>query len=113
MMNTYEKDGYLVVRQAIPPADLEPFRACISRQIGVHAQKLFDEGKIDRLYEDLPFGQRLAALHVNNELRLRSWDAPVFCTKHSESLKALAPDAFALTPLWSRLAHNVPGTQRV
>ena len=32
---------------------------------------------IDDLYEDLPFGHRLAALHADNELRLRSWNQPV------------------------------------
>ena len=76
-MNTYQQDGYQLIRQAIPPVDLEPFRACISEQVGVHAQMLLDEGKVDALYEDLPFGQRLAALHAHNALRLRSWDTPV------------------------------------
>ena len=77
-MNTYQEMGYQLIRQAIPPSDLEPFRACISKQVGIHARALLEEGKISELYEDLPFGRRLAALHANNELRLRSWDAPVF-----------------------------------
>ena len=46
-------------------------------QIGIDAQKLMEAGDIDELYEDLPFGHRLAALHVDNELRLRSWNQPV------------------------------------
>ena len=75
MTDTYKRDGYLLVRQAIPPADLEPFRARLQRQVGAYAQEMFDRGKIDRLHEELPFGQRLAALHRANELRLRSWDA--------------------------------------
>jgi hypothetical protein len=70
-MNTYERDGYQLIRQAIPPTDLRPFRQCIQTQIGIHAQA------IDDLYEDLPFGHRLAALHADNELRLRSWNQPV------------------------------------
>ena len=78
MTDAYKQDGYLLVREAIPPADLEPMRACIGRQVGVYAQKMLNEGKIDSLYADLPFGQRLAALHSENELRLRTWDAPVF-----------------------------------
>ncbi len=77
MTNVYEQEGYLLVRQAIPPVDLEPLRACIRRQVGAHAQELFARGAVDRLYADLPFGQRLAALHAKHELRLRSWDAPV------------------------------------
>ncbi|MEM7133553.1 MAG: phytanoyl-CoA dioxygenase family protein [Chloroflexota bacterium] len=76
-MTNYIQDGYQLIRQAIPSADLEPFQRCIQKQVGIHAQTLMDEGKADSLYEDLPFGQRLAALHANNELRLRSWNEPV------------------------------------
>ena len=76
-MNTYERDGYQLIRQAIPPTDLQPFRQCIQTQVGIHAQQLMEVGDIDGLYEDLPFGHRLAALHVDNELRLRSWNQPV------------------------------------
>ncbi len=78
MASTYERDGYQLIPQAIPEADLQPLRDCIDRQVGIHAQTLLDEGKIDDLYEDLPFGQRLAALHANNELRLRQWNEPFF-----------------------------------
>ena len=78
MTDTYKQDGYLHVRQAIPPADLESFRACIQRQVGSYAQDMFEQGKLDRLYQELPFGQRLAALHREHEIRLRNWDAPVF-----------------------------------
>jgi phytanoyl-CoA hydroxylase len=77
VMNTYQQYGYQLIRQAIPPADLESFRTCIREQVGIHAQTLLEEGKVSELYEDLPFGHRLAALHANNELRLRSWDASV------------------------------------
>jgi len=77
-MDSYEQDGYVLIRRAIPTSDLEPLRDCIRRQVGIHAQAIFDEGKIDALYDGLPFGRRLAALHAGNELRLRSWDAPVF-----------------------------------
>ena len=78
MTDTYQRDGYLLVRQAIPAADLEPLSTCIQRQVGIYARQLFDQGKIDSLYETLPFGQRLAAVHRQNEIRLRNWDAPVF-----------------------------------
>ncbi len=46
--------------------------------MGILAQALLDEGKIDDLFEHLPFGQRLAALHANFELRLRQWNKPFF-----------------------------------
>ena len=78
MTDTYKKDGYLHVREAIPPADLEPLRACIQREVGNYANEMLGMGKINSPYENLPFGQRLAALHRENEIRLRSWNAPVF-----------------------------------
>ena len=85
-MNTYERDGYQLIRQAIPPTDFQSFRQCIQTQVGIHAQQLMEAGNIDELYEDLPFGHRLAALHADNELRLRSWNQPV-----------LGPELHALT----------------
>ena len=78
MTDTYKKNGYLHVREAIPPADLEPLRACIQREVGNYANEMLGMGKINSPYENLPFGQRLAALHRENEIRLRSWNAPVF-----------------------------------
>ena len=77
-MGGYEKDGYEVVRQAIPPADLGPFRACIAEQVGVHAAELLNEGKISDPYEDAPFGRRLAALHSTEEFPARPWNNAVF-----------------------------------
>lgn len=97
MASTYEKDGYQLIPRAIPQTELEPFRHCISEQIGHHAQALLAEGKVNALYEDLPFGHRLAALHANNELRLRQWDSPAFGPElhalihHSGIADALVP----------------------
>ena len=76
MTDNYQRDGFLLVRQAIPPADLEPLRACIHRQVGIYANEMFDNGKIKDPFPNLPFGQRLAALHRENEIRLRSWNQP-------------------------------------
>ena len=85
MTGNYQRDGFLLVRQAIPPADLEPLRACIHRQVGIYANEMFSDGKIKDPFDDLPFGQRLAALHRENEIRLRSWNQP-----------ALGPELHAL-----------------
>ena len=60
-MNTYERDGYQLIRPAIPPTDLQPFRQCIQTQVGSHAQKLMEAGNIGGLHEDLPFAHRLAS----------------------------------------------------
>lgn len=102
-MNTYEQQGYQLIRRAIPPEDLAPLCACIEKQVGIHAQLLFDEGKTDALYEDLPFGQRLAALHANHELRLRQWDAPVF----GPELHALIHHSGIADALESHLGPNI------
>ena len=45
MTDNYQRDGFLLVRQAIPPADLEPLRACIHRQVGIYANEMFNDGK--------------------------------------------------------------------
>ena len=78
MQTVYDRDGFEVVRGVIPVGDLEPLRDRISDQVGLHAKQLLDEGKVDDLFEDLPFGKRLAALHAKNELPLRQWNEPFF-----------------------------------
>ena len=84
-IDIYQRDGYLIQRQAVPASDLEPLRGCIARQVDVYAREMFALGKVDRVYAELPFGQRLAALHKRNEIRLRSWNGP-----------ALGPELHAL-----------------
>lgn len=75
MDSSYDRDGFQHVRQAIPPDDLQPFIDSLRRQVDIYAGQLLEQGKIADTYAGLPFGQRLAALHRHNELRLRSWDA--------------------------------------
>ena len=97
MQTVYDRDGFEVVRGVIPVGDLEPLRDRISDQVGLHAQQLLDEGKVDDLFEDLPFGKRLAALHAKNELPLRQWNEPFFgpelhaLINHSGIAEALEP----------------------
>ena len=78
MSGVYGRDGCELVRGVIPVGDLEPLRDRISDQVGLHARQLLDEGKVDDLFEGLPFGKRLAALHAKNELPLRQWNEPFF-----------------------------------
>ncbi len=85
MKDSYQQNGYLHVPQAIPPTDLDPLRAYIHSQVGKYAADMFSDGKIKNPFDDLPFGQRLAALHRENEIRLRSWNQP-----------ALGPELHAL-----------------
>ena len=97
MASSYVRDGYQLIERAIPQADLQPLRDSISEQVGVHAQTLLDEGKVDRLYEELPFGRRLAALHADFELLKRSWSLPAFdpqlydLIRHPAIVAALEP----------------------
>ena len=97
MKDAYQQNGYLLVRQAIPPDDLEPLCACIHRQVGIYATEMFNDGKIKNPFDELPFGQRLAALHSENEIRLRSWNQPAFgpelhaLIQHPGILAALEP----------------------
>lgn len=73
LMDDYTQDGYLLVRNALSPADLEPMRTLIARKIDAHARQLFHDGHIPSAFDDEPFGRRLVRLYENSELRLRSW----------------------------------------
>ncbi len=70
----FERDGCLLVRNAVPPADLDPLIAHIEAAIDEYAQSLRAKGEISDMHEDLPFPDRLVALNRGTEERLRSWN---------------------------------------
>jgi hypothetical protein len=59
----WDKDGFLVVRNAIPSAVLEPVRAFIGACVDEQARRELAAGRLGSLYRDLPFGRRYAAMH--------------------------------------------------
>ena len=59
----WDRDGYLVVRDVIPPEVLEPVRAFIRGCVDEQARRELAAGRLGSLYRDLPFGRRYAAMH--------------------------------------------------
>ena len=73
-VDSYRDQGYLLLRQAIKPPDLASVRALILLLVDRYADQLYQAGKISCLYEDEPFGHRLALINQQAELRASLWD---------------------------------------
>ena len=59
----WQRDGYLMVRDAIAPEYLEPIRAFIGERVDAFAKQRHAAGDIATLHEQEPFGRRYAAIH--------------------------------------------------
>ena len=59
----WQRDGYLMVRDAIAPEYLEPIRAFIGERVDAFARERHAAGDIATLHEQEPFGRRYAAIH--------------------------------------------------
>ena len=72
----FAADGYLVQRQILDPAALEPLRRAIDRLVDGHTRRLYDSAKIAHLYEGAAFQERWARVahrHPNRQPLARSW----------------------------------------
>ena len=69
----YERDGYLVERGVLAPADLEPVRGFLAAEVDEYAAKLHAEGKISSRYAELPFERRFATICREMEFSPRGW----------------------------------------
>ena len=58
----WQRDGYLMVRDAIAPEDLEPIRAFIGERVEAFARGRHTAGDIATVHEQEPFGRRYAAI---------------------------------------------------
>ena len=58
----FHAEGYLHVRDALQPEDLDPVQAELEEIVDHAAKRLVAEGKIDRDFGELPFEQRLIPL---------------------------------------------------
>lgn len=68
-VDQFNRDGYLVVRNALTDSDLDPVIQEYAAYIDKRAQELYTDGKISQLYADAPFNQRLALIcGENNEI---------------------------------------------
>jgi phytanoyl-CoA hydroxylase len=73
----YRTRGYTIVRNAFPPAALDPLRSAIARALDELAASLKAEGKITDLHAEASIEDRLLLLIGDGEFG-RSWDDPVF-----------------------------------
>ena len=93
----FDRDGYLVVRDALPERVLAPIRALIDRNVDAHARDLRRKGEIEDLHEEQPFERRLALLYRDHESRMRSWNNFLFSPElydlvhHGPILDAMEP----------------------
>lgn len=58
----FEKNGFLIVENALDDADIGPVIAEYEGHIDRRAHELLAEGKITQLHEEAPFGKRLALI---------------------------------------------------
>ena len=70
---SYERDGYVVVRDIIDDGDLDPLRTFIQTRVDAYAREQVAQGKLSSLYEDESFERRYAAICEEQELSPRGW----------------------------------------
>ena len=71
---SYERDGYVVVKDIIAASELDPMRNFIETRVDEYARQQHARGKISSLYEDEPFERRYAAICQEQEIAPRGWD---------------------------------------
>ena len=75
---TYERDGYVVLRDIIDDQDLEPMRDFIKAKVDGYSRELYDEGKLSSRYEDESFERRYAAICEEMDILPRNWSFGMF-----------------------------------
>ena len=100
-LTAYRQDGYLLVRQLLPPSALTPLIAQLEREVDRQAQQWRAEGRIAHTSADLPFSRRLAALAGGSDLGMRSWDE----IAKGEALDALVAHPQLAQPLGQLLGR--------
>ena len=63
----FEEEGYLLLRDVLRDADLDPIIAEYEEHISCRAEELLAEGKISQLYADEPFNRRLVSICREND----------------------------------------------
>ena len=63
----FQREGYLIVPDVFDPADLEPVRQALHREIAKKAAELKRDGQLTNLHEELAFDQRLAAIQQDSK----------------------------------------------
>ena len=70
---SYEGDGYVVVRDIVDECDLDPIRNFIKARVDEYGREQYAQGKLSSLYEDEFFECRYAAICEEQEISPRNW----------------------------------------
>lgn len=70
---SFDRDGYVVVKNLIDPADLDPIRDFIASKVDSFVRKQLAEGKLSSAYEEESFGRRYAAVCEALDISPRDW----------------------------------------
>ncbi|MEM7125314.1 MAG: phytanoyl-CoA dioxygenase family protein [Chloroflexota bacterium] len=73
LRESYQRDGYVVVRDLIDECALEPIRNFIKSKVDEYAREQYAQGKLSSLYEDESFERRYAAICQEQEISPRGW----------------------------------------
>ncbi len=71
--NTYERNGYVVVKNFINDSDLNPIRGFIKARVDEYAHQQYIEDKLSSPYGDKSFGRRYADICEEQGLVTRGW----------------------------------------
>jgi phytanoyl-CoA hydroxylase len=63
----FQKEGYFIAENVFDPADLEPFRQHLEREIGAKIDELARDGKIENTHPDEALDQRLTRIYHDNK----------------------------------------------
>ena len=78
IVDSYERDGFVVVKDIIDDRDLDPMRNFIKAKVDEYAGEQFAQGKLSSLYEGESFVRRYAAICEEQGISPRGWSLGSF-----------------------------------
>ena len=78
IVRSYDRNGYVVVRDIIDDRDLDPMRNFIKAKVDEYAGEQFAQGKLSSLYEGESFEGRYAAICEEQGISPRGWSLGSF-----------------------------------
>jgi ectoine hydroxylase-related dioxygenase (phytanoyl-CoA dioxygenase family) len=70
---SYEREGYVVVRDLIDNRDLDPIRDFIKAKVDAYSRELYSEGKLSSRFENESFERRYAVICEEMDILPRNW----------------------------------------
>ena len=75
---SYEREGYVVLKDIINNRDLDPIRDFIKAKVDAYSDELYTEGKLSSRYENESFERRYAAICEELDILPRNWSFGMF-----------------------------------